>query len=179
MLWYRSYFRRIPILFVLFMAVWIVSMLISRSISKKRLKGFLEYIHENIKDFDPEIEEHLFAKQKSKQVRPDIMLFIIEENLPSIIDWFFPAWNGFVDRYAAAKLFGMRREAFDPLAIQFVKNLLVEGKIAGLMAARDLGLNHPNFDELEKQFKDQLKNLRQGPCGVKTRAGLEKAGETL
>jgi len=61
------------------MAVWIVSMLISRSISKKRLKGFLEYIHENIKDFDPEIEEHLFAKQKSKQVRPDIMLFIIDE----------------------------------------------------------------------------------------------------
>ena len=61
------------------MAVWIVSMLINRSISKKRLKGFLEYILENIKDFDPEIEEHLFAKQKSKQVRPDIMLFIIEE----------------------------------------------------------------------------------------------------
>ena len=66
-------------LFVLFMAVWIISMLISRSISKKKLKGFSNYIHENIPDIDSENDEHLFAKQKSKQVRPDIMLLINEE----------------------------------------------------------------------------------------------------
>jgi len=75
-------------IFVLFMAVWIVSMLISRSISKKKLKGFIDYIHENLPDIDHENDEHLFAKQKSKQVRPDIMLLIKEErqNILLILD---------------------------------------------------------------------------------------------
>ena len=75
-------------IFVLFMAVWIVSMLISRSISKKKLKRFIDYIHENLPDIDHENDEHLFAKQKSKQVRPDIMLLIKEErqNILLILD---------------------------------------------------------------------------------------------
>jgi len=45
-----------------------------------------------------------------------------------------------------------------------------------LEPAKDLTVD-PN--ELEKQFKGQLKNLRQGPSGSKIRAGLHKAGESL
>ncbi len=62
------------ILFVLFMAAWFVSMLISRAISKKKLRGFKEYIQQHLKDINTEDVEQLFAKQNSKQVRPDIML---------------------------------------------------------------------------------------------------------
>ena len=68
------------ILFVLFMAAWFVSLLINRSISKKKLKGFNDYIQENMTEIDLESVEHLFAKQHSKQVRPDIMLMIDDEN---------------------------------------------------------------------------------------------------
>lgn len=73
------------ILFVLFLAVWFVSLMISRSISKKKLKGFNIYIHENLTEIDPESVEHLFAKQHSKQVRPDIMLVIDDENQKIIL----------------------------------------------------------------------------------------------
>jgi len=68
------------ILFALFIVVWFVSMLISRSISKKKLKGFNDYIQEHLTKIDPASVEHLFAKQHSKQVRPDIMLIIDDEN---------------------------------------------------------------------------------------------------
>ncbi|MEA3328013.1 MAG: hypothetical protein U9R53_12035 [Chloroflexota bacterium] len=52
------------------------------------MKGFKNYIHESIPDIDHENIEHLFAKQKSKQVRPDIMLLINEErqNIFLILD---------------------------------------------------------------------------------------------
>ncbi|MCK4552192.1 MAG: FAD-dependent oxidoreductase [Tenericutes bacterium] len=67
----------------------------------------------------------------------------------------------------------------DVTGIEEASSAMVEGKIAGLMAARDLGHRHKKFNELEKQFKDQLQNLRQGPSGVKIRLGLQKAGEEL
>ncbi|XFA98999.1 NAD(P)/FAD-dependent oxidoreductase [Candidatus Izemoplasma sp. B36] len=67
----------------------------------------------------------------------------------------------------------------DVTGIEEASSAMVEGKIAGLMAAAGLGNPHPNHKQLEKQFKDQLMNLRQGPCGVKIRQGLEKAGEAI
>ncbi len=65
----------------------------------------------------------------------------------------------------------------DVTGIEEASSAMVEGKIAGLMAANDLGFKHPNFKQLKQQFHDQLVNLRQGPCGIKIREGLEKAGE--
>lgn len=73
------------ILFVLFMAAWFVSMLISRAISKKKLRGFKEYIQENLTDINTEEVEQLFAKQNSKQVRPDIMLITDDEKQKVIL----------------------------------------------------------------------------------------------
>ncbi len=67
----------------------------------------------------------------------------------------------------------------DVTGIEEASSAMVEGKIAGLMVSKDLGCIHPNFDQLNEEFHHQLQNLRQGPCGVKIRQGLEKAGETL
>lgn len=67
----------------------------------------------------------------------------------------------------------------DVTGIEEASSAMVEGKIAGLMAAKDLGYVHPDFDNLEKQFKEQLVNLRQGPFGEKIREGLQKAGEQV
>lgn len=66
----------------------------------------------------------------------------------------------------------------DVTGIEEASSAMVEGKIAGLMASRDLGHIHPNFGHLENEFKHQLENLRQGPFGEKIRSGLHKAGET-
>ena len=67
----------------------------------------------------------------------------------------------------------------DVTGIEEASSAMVEGKLAGLMAAKGLEKPHPNHIELERQFKSQLMNLRQGPCGVKIREGLIKAGEQI
>lgn len=65
----------------------------------------------------------------------------------------------------------------DVTGIEEASSAMVEGKIAGLMAARDLGVHHPNEAMLEKSLREQLFNLRQGPCGAKIRYGISRAGE--
>ncbi len=72
------------ITFVVFMAVWIVAMLIGRAINKKKLGNFRKYIQENLPDIDPEKEQILIAKQKSKQISPTIAL-LMPENSREII----------------------------------------------------------------------------------------------
>jgi len=67
----------------------------------------------------------------------------------------------------------------DVTGIEEASSAMVEGKLAGLMACYNLGKEHPNHVNLEKDLKSQLRVLRQGPMGVKIRMGLEKAGETL
>ena len=47
------------------------------------------------------------------------------------------------------------------------------------MASYSLGYEHPQFETLKAETLHQLQNLRQGPCGIKIRQGLEKAGEAL
>ena len=64
------------ITFVLFMAVWIVALLIGRAINQKKLGNFRKYIKERLPEIDPEKEQILIAKQKSKQVSPDIALLM-------------------------------------------------------------------------------------------------------
>jgi len=65
----------------------------------------------------------------------------------------------------------------DVTGIEEASSAMVEGKIAGLMAAKHLGFVHPNYDELESELNSQLCVLRQGPCGEKIRCGLKKVGE--
>lgn len=65
----------------------------------------------------------------------------------------------------------------DVTGIEEASSAMVEGKIAGLMAAKDLGHPHPDHAKLETSLNHQLSNLRQGPCGAKIRYGIQKAGE--
>ncbi len=69
--------------------------------------------------------------------------------------------------------------AGDVTGIEEASSAMVEGKIAGLMASKDLGFKHPEYDRLEKELLTQLHVLRQGPMGDKIRIGLVKAGETV
>lgn len=65
----------------------------------------------------------------------------------------------------------------DLTGIEEASSAIVEGRLCGLMAAKDLGFNQENGLEKEKDLVNQLEVLRQGPCGAKTRAGLKKVGE--
>ncbi len=67
----------------------------------------------------------------------------------------------------------------DVTGIEEASSAMVEGKLAGLMASYSLGYEHPQFETLKAETLHQLQNLRQGPCGIKIRQGLEKAGEAL
>jgi sarcosine oxidase subunit alpha len=64
----------------------------------------------------------------------------------------------------------------DVTGIEEASAAMVEGKIAGLMAANDIGFKHQDFSQVYHSFITQLDNLRQGPCGVKIREGLLKVG---
>jgi sarcosine oxidase subunit alpha len=67
----------------------------------------------------------------------------------------------------------------DVTGIEEASSAMVEGKIAGLMAAKHLGFIHPNYQSLENELNNQLCILRQGPCGEKIRCGLKKVGEVF
>jgi sarcosine oxidase subunit alpha len=67
--------------------------------------------------------------------------------------------------------------AGDVTGIEEASSAMVEGKIAGLMAAKHSGFIHPEYEKLENQFNNELCVLRQGPCGEKIRCGLKKVGE--
>lgn len=64
------------VIFVIFMLIWIVGLWIARSISRKKLSNFRNYIQENLSEVDLEKDKILIAKQTSKQLRPDIALLI-------------------------------------------------------------------------------------------------------
>ncbi len=66
----------------------------------------------------------------------------------------------------------------DVTGIEEASSAMVEGYITGLIAAKQLGYVHPKFNELLKQYREQLHNLRQGPTGKKIRIGLQKVGES-
>ncbi len=70
--------------FVGFMVIYIVAMVVGRAIAKKKLGNFRKYIQEKMPNIDSEKTEILIAKQKSKQVRPDIAL-LIDETYGAII----------------------------------------------------------------------------------------------
>jgi sarcosine oxidase subunit alpha len=65
----------------------------------------------------------------------------------------------------------------DVTGIEEASSAIVEGRICGLMAAKNLNFQHEHAQELQIDLLHQLDVLRQGPCGAKIRLGLKKVGE--
>jgi sarcosine oxidase subunit alpha len=51
---------------------------------------------------------------------------------------------------------------------------MVEGRLSGLCAAKNLGYSTSDTDLLIKDCMEQLSALRSGPVGEKIRKGLDK-----
>ncbi len=54
---------------------------------------------------------------------------------------------------------------------------MVQGKIAGLAAAKSLGYGLGTFEEKVKEAQKELENLHRGPTGAKIRAGMQKLSQ--
>jgi sarcosine oxidase, subunit alpha len=67
--------------------------------------------------------------------------------------------------------------AGDVAGIEEASAAMVEGSLAGLSAARWLGLDIPSADAQEKDLRAQLHALRAGPEGAVVRAGLARITE--
>lgn len=64
--------------------------------------------------------------------------------------------------------------AGDVGGIEEASSAMVEGHIAGLEAAKDLGYKHDDYEVLSLDYQEQLVSLRAGHAGDRIRAGLEK-----
>ena len=64
--------------------------------------------------------------------------------------------------------------AGDIAGVEEASAAMVEGRLAGLYAALDLGHGNPDALATEADLKNQLNDLRSGPVGEKIRAGLGK-----
>lgn len=64
--------------------------------------------------------------------------------------------------------------AGDVAGIEEASSAMVEGRLAGLCAAKDLGYAPSDFEALKKDYMDQLNSLRSGPVGEKIRKGLNQ-----
>lgn len=64
--------------------------------------------------------------------------------------------------------------AGDVGGIEEASSAMVEGHIAGLEAAKDLGYSHETYKVLSKDYQEQLASLRAGHAGDRIRSGLEK-----
>lgn len=65
--------------------------------------------------------------------------------------------------------------AGDAAGVEEASSAMVEGRLAGLNAARSLGYTSDNFEALRQDCIEQLKALRSGPVGQRILKGLEKA----
>ncbi len=63
--------------------------------------------------------------------------------------------------------------AGDVSGVEEASAAMVEGRIAGLCAAKSMGFNADGYDELHSQALRQLAELRSGPAGEKIRSGLK------
>jgi sarcosine oxidase subunit alpha len=64
--------------------------------------------------------------------------------------------------------------AGDVAGVEEASSAMVEGRLAGLCAAKNLGHAPKNFEELKKDYIEQLNSLRSGPVGEKIRKGLDQ-----
>lgn len=61
--------------------------------------------------------------------------------------------------------------------IEEASSAIVEGYLVGLIASKNLGIIHPQYEKLFDDYHHQLHTLRSGPFGVKTNIGLAKLRE--
>lgn len=92
---------------------------------------------------------------------------------------YVPELGGLVPRINENQETSMRNVfvAGDVVGVEEASSAIVEGALCGLIAAKTLGFTHPQFDKLHADYETQLRILRQGPFGKKTRIGLEKLKE--
>lgn len=64
--------------------------------------------------------------------------------------------------------------AGDVAGVEEASSAMVEGRLAGLCAAKNLGYKPENFNTLKEDYLEQLNSLRSGPVGEKIRRGLEQ-----
>lgn len=64
--------------------------------------------------------------------------------------------------------------AGDVAGVEEASSAMVEGRLAGLCAAKNLGYQPENFNALKEDYLEQLNSLRSGPVGEKIRRGLEQ-----
>jgi len=64
--------------------------------------------------------------------------------------------------------------AGDVCGVEEASSAIVEGYLTGLVVGMKLNKKHPNYNELHKDFKAQLENLRSGPFGENIRLGLQE-----
>ena len=67
--------------------------------------------------------------------------------------------------------------AGDAAGVEEASSAMVEGRLAGLCAAKRLGHPHADFDGLVSDCHTQLAGLRNGPFGCRTCAGIAKMRE--
>lgn len=64
--------------------------------------------------------------------------------------------------------------AGDAAGVEEASSAMVEGRLAGLCAAKSLGYDDEAYDKNKMEALEQLDNLRSGPVGARTLRGLEK-----
>jgi sarcosine oxidase, subunit alpha len=64
--------------------------------------------------------------------------------------------------------------AGDAAGVEEASSAMVEGRLAGLCAAKSLGFTSPNFEANKQEAMKQLDSLRCGPVGMRTLKGLDK-----
>lgn len=64
--------------------------------------------------------------------------------------------------------------AGDVAGVEEASSAMVEGRLAGLCAAKNLGYSLKDFEALKADYLEQLNALRSGPVGEKIRKGLEQ-----
>lgn len=67
--------------------------------------------------------------------------------------------------------------AGDAAGIEEASSAMVEGRIAGIRAAMQLGHGLPDDNHTLQLLEEELQGLRRGPFGAKTRIGLDKLRE--
>jgi len=64
--------------------------------------------------------------------------------------------------------------AGDAAGVEEASSAMVEGYLAGLCASNDLGYSNLDFDNLKREYLQQLDSLRSGPVGIKINSGISK-----
>ncbi len=64
--------------------------------------------------------------------------------------------------------------AGDVSGVEEASSAMVEGYLAGLCAAKDIGFEHKDYAQLREDYISQLDSLRSGAVGEKIRSGISK-----